>query len=188
MGVAATLQVVVMAATLISGMLLWTGWPYAVANVVAILGLVLVLFVGSRTGRRKVLIALLAVPVVSIGVIAGLANLNERWLARTACSDRELEAVAGLESPGGKPLTFHGTSEGCEARLDSDRASEELTAALASTLRTTGWTVTSPDGGRMAHKDGVTLFAEPLSESVEEKEVTGFTGILISVDDDREDY
>jgi len=33
-----------MALTLVSGMLLWTGWPYVLANVVAILGLVLVLW------------------------------------------------------------------------------------------------------------------------------------------------
>ena len=67
-----------------------------------------------------------------------------------------------------------------------DRSSKELTAAFASTLRTAGWTVTSPDGGRMAHKDGVTLFVEPLTESLKEEEVIGFTGILISVDDDPE--
>ena len=48
-GVAATLQVIAMAVTFVSGML-WAGWPYVVANVVAILGLVLVLMVGSRTG------------------------------------------------------------------------------------------------------------------------------------------
>ena len=41
-GVAATLQVIVMALTLVSGMLLWVGWPYVLANVMAILGLVLV--------------------------------------------------------------------------------------------------------------------------------------------------
>ena len=185
MGVAATLQVIVMALTFVSGML-WAGWPYVVANVVAILGFVLVLAVGNRTGRRNALIALLAVPVLSIGIIAGLANVNEWWLARVACSDRELEAVAGLESPRGKPLSFAGTSEGCEARIDSGRSSKELTAAFASTLRTAGWTVTSPDGGRMAHKEGVTLFVEPLTESVEEEKVTGFTGILISVNDDPE--
>ena len=34
-GVAATLQVIVMALTLVSGMLLWMGWPYVVANVLA---------------------------------------------------------------------------------------------------------------------------------------------------------
>ena len=38
----------------------------------------------------------------------------------------------------------------------------------------------------MAHKDGVTLFVEPLTESLKEEEVIGFTGILISVDDDPE--
>ena len=185
-GVAATLQVIVMAVTFVSGML-WAGWPYVVANVVAILGLVLVLVVvGSRTGRRNALIALLAIPVVSIGLIVGLANFNEWWLARVACSDRELDAVAGLESPSGKSLAFDGTSEGCAARFDSDRSSKELTAAFVSTLRTAGWTVTSPDGGRMAHKDGVTLFVEPLTESLKEAEVIGFTGILISVDDDPE--
>ena len=152
----------------------------------AILGLVLVLVVGSRTGRRNALIALFAIPVVSIGLIVGLANFNEWRLARVACSDRELEAVARLESPGGKPLAFDGTSEGCEARVESDQPSKELTAAFASTLRTAGWTVTSPDGGRMAHKDGVTLFVEPLTESVKEEKVIGFTGILISVYDDPE--
>ena len=184
-GVAATLQVIVMAVTFVSGML-WAGWPYVVANVVAILGLVLVLMVGSRTGRRNVLVALLTVPVVSIGLIVGLANFNDWRLARVACSDRELEAVAGLESPSGKPLAFDGTSEGCEARVESDQPSKELTTAFASTLRTAGWTVTSPDGGRMAHQDGVTLFVEPLTESVKEEELVGFTGILISVDDDPE--
>ncbi len=185
MGVAATLQVIVIALTFVSGML-WAGWPYVVANVVAILGFVLVLAVGNRTGRRNALIALLAVPVVTIGIIAGLANFNEWWLARVACSDRELEAVAGLESPSGKALSFDGTSEGCEARFDNDRPSKELTSDFASTLRTAGWTVTSPDGGRMAHKDGVTLFVEPLTESVEDEKLTGFTGILISVNDDPE--
>ena len=105
--VAATLQVIVMALTFVSGML-WAGWPYVVANVVAILGLVLVLVVGSRTGRRNVLVALLAVPVISIGLIVGLANFNEWRLARVACSDREREAVAGLESPSGEPLSFDG--------------------------------------------------------------------------------
>ena len=93
--------------------------------------------------------------------------------------------MAGLESPGGKQLAFEGTSEGCEARVDSDRASEELTTAFASTLRTAGWTVTSPDGGRMAHQDGVTLFVEPLTEAFSEEDV-GFTGILIWVNDDPE--
>ena len=92
----------------------------------------------------------------------------------------------GLESPTGEQLTFEGTSEGCAAAVDSEKTSEELTAAFASTLRTTGWTVTSPDGGRMAHKEGVTLFVEPLTESVKEEELVGFTGILISVDDDPE--
>ena len=38
----------------------------------------------------------------------------------------------------------------------------------------------------MAQKEGVTLFVEPLTESVKEAEVIGFTGILISVDDDPE--
>ena len=164
-GVAATLQVIVMALTFVSGMLLWVGWPYVVANVVAILGLVLVLFVGSRTGRSSALIALLAVPIVSVGLIAGLADFNAWQVARVACSDRELKAVAGLESPSGKPLAFDGSSEGCEARVKNDRASGELTAALAATLREAGWTVTSPDGGRMAHKDGVTLFVELLSRN-----------------------
>ena len=72
----------------------------------AILGLVLVLVVGSRTGRRNALIALLAVPVVSIGLIVGLVAFDEWQVARVACSDRELEAVAGLESPSGEPLAF----------------------------------------------------------------------------------
>ena len=186
-GAAATLQVIVMALTFVSKMLLWLGWwPYVVANVVAILGLVLVLALGTRTGRSGVVISLLAVPLVSVGLIVGLANFDEWQAARVACSDRELEAVAGLESPSGKPLTFAGTSEGCEARVSSDQASKELTTAFASTLRTAGWTVSSPDGGRMAQKDGVTLFVEPLTESIQEEEVIGFTGILISVDDDPE--
>ena len=38
----------------------------------------------------------------------------------------------------------------------------------------------------MAQKEGVTLFVEPLTESIQEEEVIGFTGILISVDDDPE--
>jgi hypothetical protein len=184
-GVAATLQVIVIALTFVSGML-WAGWPYVVANVVAILGFVLVLAVGNRTRRRNALIALLAIPVVSLGIVAGLANFNEWWLARVACSDRELEAVAGLESPSGEPLSFDGTSEGCAAKVDSGRSSRKLTAAFSSNLRTAGWTVTSPDGGRMARKEGVTLFVEPLTESVEEEKVVGFTGILISVNDDPE--
>jgi hypothetical protein len=187
-GVAATLQVIVMALTLVSGMLLWVGWPYLVANVVAILGLVLVLVVGSRTGRSSAVIALLAVPFVSVALILGLAAFDEWQVARVACSDRELEAVAGLESPSGEPLAFDGTYEGCEARVDSDRASGELTAAFAATLRTAGWTVTSPDGGRMAHKDGVTLFVESGPESIKNGVVIGFTGIVVSVDDDREHY
>ena len=185
-GLAATLQVIVMVLTFVSGML-WAGSLYVVANIVAILGLVLMLFTGTHTGRSTAPIALLAVPVVSVGLILGLANLNEWWLAQSACSDRELKAVAGLESPSGKPPAFDGTSEGCEARVNSDRASKELIGAFASTLRTTGWTVTSPDGGRMAHKEGVTLFVEPLTESIKEEEVVGFTGILISVTDDPEE-
>ena len=184
MGVAATLQVIVMALTLVSGMLLWVGWPYVVANVVAILGLVLVLVVGSRTGRSSAVIALLAVPFVSVGLIAGLVAFDEWQVSRVACSDRELKAVAGLESPSGEPLAFDGTYEGCEARVENDRASEELTAALAATLRKEGWTVTSPDGGRMAHKDGVTLFVESGPESIKNGVVIGFTGIVIYVNDD----
>jgi len=183
-GVAATLQVIVMALTLVSGMLLWVGWPYVVANVVAILGLVLVWVVGSRTGRSSAVIALLAVPVVSVGLIAGLAAFDAAQVSRVACSDRELEAVAGLESPSGEPLAFAGTYDGCDARVESDRASSELTAAFAATLRAAGWTVTNPDGGRMAYKDGVTLFVESGPETVKNGVVIGFTGIVIYVTDD----
>ena len=184
-GVAAALQVIVVALTLVSGMLLWVGWPYVVANAVAILGLVLVLVVGSRTGRSSAVTALLAVPFVSVALILGLVAFDEWQVARVACSDRELEAVAGLESPSGEPLAFGGSSEGgCEARVENDRASEELTAAFAATLREEGWTVTSPDGGRMAHKDGVTLFVESGPESIKNGVVIGFTGIVIYVSDD----
>ena len=184
-GLAATLQVIVMALTVVSGMLLWVGWPYVVANVVAILGLVLVLIVGSRTGRSSALIALLAVPLVSVALIAGLAAFGESQVSRVACSDRELKAVAGLESPSGEPLAFDGNSEGgCDARVENDRASEELTAALAASLREEGWTVTSPDGGRMAHKDGVTLLVESGPATIKNGVVTGFTGIVIYVNDD----
>ena len=184
-GVAATLQVIVVALTLMSGMLLWVGWPWVVANVVAILGLVLVLVVGRRTGRSSAVIALLAVPIVSVGLIAGLAAFDAAQVSRVACSDRELKAVAGLGSLGGEPLAFDGSSEGgCEARVENDRASGELTAALAATLRENGWTVTSPGGGRMAHKDGVTLFVESGPETVKNGVVIGFTGIVIYVTED----
>ena len=185
--VAATLQAIVIMLAVVSGMGLWAGWSYfAVANVVAVLGLVLVLFVANRTGRSGAVIALLAVPVISVVLIQGLMALEGWQLARGACSDLELEAVAGLESPDGKPLAFAGTYEGCEARVDSRRASGELTADFASTLRTAGWTVRSPDGGRMAYKDGVTLFVDPLTESIKEEKLVGFTGILVSVDDNAE--
>ena len=169
-GVAATLQVIVMALTFVSG-LLWSGWPYGVANVVAILGLVLILFVGSRTGRSPAVIALLAVPAISVALILGLVAFDEWRVARVACSDRELKAVAGLESPSGEPLTFHGSYEGCEARADFDLPREEVTTAYAATLREAGWTVTN----RTARKDGVTLWVEPLNK---------YDGILISVEDD----
>jgi len=169
-GVAAALQVIVMALTFVSG-LLWAGWPYVVANVVAILGLVLMLLLGTRTGRPTALIALLAVPFVSVGLVLGLVAFDEWRVGRAACSDRELEAVAGLESPSGEPLVFEGSYEGCEARADFDLPREEVTTAYAATLRKDGWTVTN----RMARKDGVTLFVEPLNE---------VDGILISVEDD----
>ena len=156
-----------------------------VANVVAILGLVLVLVVGSRTGRSSAVIALLAVPIVSGGLIAGLAAFDIWQVSRAACSDRELEAVAGLESPSGEPLTFDGTYEGCIARVDSYRASKEWIAAFAATLRTAGWTVTNPDGGQMAHKDGVTLGVEPQPRTVTEEGMK-FTPMHIAVWDDSE--
>ena len=181
-GVAATLQVIVIALTFVSG-LLWVGWPYVVANVVAILGLVLVLTVGGRTGRRNLLVALLAVPVVSIVLIVGLVNFDVWQVSTVACSDRELEAVAGLESPGGEPLAFDGTYEGCIARVDSYRASEEWIAAFSATLRAAGWTVTNPDGGQMAHKDGVGLGVEPQPRSVTEKGIK-FTPMHIAVWED----
>lgn len=176
-GLAATLQVIVMALTFVSGML-WAGWPYVVANVVAILGLVLMLFTGTRTGRSGALIAVLAVPFVSVGLILGLANINEWWLARSACSDRELAAVNGLQSPTGEQLTFEGTSEGCIATVHSEKTSKDLTATFATSLRTAGWTIIQPDGGRMAQKGGVTLFVEDLTEAE--------TRIDIYVNDDPE--
>ena len=76
-GVAAALQVIVMVLTLVSGCCGRVGLGL-VANVVAILGLVLVLVVGSRTGRSSAVIALLAVPVVSGRLIAGLAAFDIR--------------------------------------------------------------------------------------------------------------
>jgi len=172
---AAGLQLIVVALTFVSG-LLWVGWPYVLANVFAIVGLVGVLVVGFRTGRKAAVLALLAVPLVSVGVIAGLAAFNEGQVARTACSDRELAAVAGLRSPTGGPLTFEGTYDGCQAAVDSDQTTEELTADFAATLRTSGWMVVHPEGGRMAQKDGVTIFVEPLTEAD--------TGIQIAVNDD----
>ena len=148
-----------MALTWVMG-LMWSGWVYAVAIAAAVLGLVLVLFVGSRTGRSPAVIALLAVPFSSIALILGLIAFDEWQVARTACSDRELKAVAGLESPSGKPLTFQGSYEGCYAKADFDLPREEVTTAYAKTLREAGWTVTN----RTARKDGVTLWVQPLNK------------------------
>jgi hypothetical protein len=159
-GLAATLQVIIMALTFVSGML-WPGWPYLVANVVAILGLVLIRFIGTRTGRPTALIAQLAAPFVSVALILGLVAFDEWRVARAACNDRELKAVAGLESPSGQPLTFQGSYDGCEARADLDLPREEVTTVYAATLREAGWTVTN----RTARKDSVTLWFEPLNES-----------------------
>ncbi len=99
-GVAATLQVIVAALTFVSG-LLWAGWPYLVANVVALLGLVLVLFTGTRTGRPTALITVLAAPFVSVGLILGLVAFDEWRVARAACNDRELNAGSDSSRPAG---------------------------------------------------------------------------------------
>lgn len=163
---AGVLQALVLALTLLTGPLLWTGWPFAVAVVVAALGLGVIVWSGDHSHRPSHVIALLCLPVITLGVVAGLAALDARLAVSAACSDEELAAVAGLELPAGGPLTWQGTRDGvCEATVESDRGYNQLTTDIAEVARRSGWTITNPAAGPMAHKSGVLLFVEPVAGS-----------------------
>lgn len=170
-GLATVLQCVVLALIFMTG-LLWTGWPWLLAVVLAVLGLAVVLGIALRTGRNAFVLMLLAVPLASVGAAIGLAAYNAQHIADTACNDREMAAVAGLRSPSGEQLKFVGTYDGCSASVPTEHVTARTTKDFAATLRARGWTVDNPDGGRMAHKGRVVIFVEPLTESGNGMEVS----------------
>ena len=161
-------QVVVLFFTFATG-LQWDGWTYLAALLQALGGLIVVLAL-----RRSWLA--MAVPVISTALSAALLAVFVRVEGVSACNDREMAAVVGLRSPSGEPLEFVGTYDGCSASVPTEQATEQAIKDFAANLRTHGWTVDNPDGGRMAHKGRVVIFVEPLTESG--------TGMSIGLADD----
>lgn len=171
---AGALQILVATLLLLSGPL-WLGGPYALALTLAVAGGFLVLGPGAKARRPAALLSVLAIPVLTLGLTAGLARYEYVKVVDAACSAAELAAADGLRSPSGEVLEFEGTYDACQARVASAERTQSLAGRLAGSLRASGWTVERPQAGRMAHKDGVVLFVDSSSEAG--------TGLLLIIED-----
>lgn len=133
---AVALQLLVLFLTLVMG-LGWGGWSHVLAMLQALLALGLIAVLVAR--RRW---AVLAVPLVSGALSAGLAALGVATAALTECSGAEETALAELSTPAGQPLEPDGRMEfGCYAEFGTDLSLVELQARYGSRLREEGWHV-----------------------------------------------
>ena len=161
-GLATVVQCGVVFMTFVLG-LVWGGWTYALANVVALLGLGAILVLGARTSRSRPLLALLAVPVASALVTGVLYAAGTALEEAASCSPSEISAVERLRSPSGDPLTFEGSFDGeCIARPDFVGPVPVEYRHYLEQLKGDGWRVLENDVPELAlvTKDGIRVSVE----------------------------
>ncbi|MFF0943437.1 hypothetical protein ACFYE2_04320 [Kocuria sp. CPCC 205300] len=133
---AVALQLLVLFLTLVMG-LGWGGWSHVLAMLQALLALVLIVLL---TAQRRW--AVLAVPLVSGALTAGLAALGVATAPLTECGEAEESALAELSTPAGQPLEPDGRMEfGCYAEFGTDLSLVELQAHYGPQLQEEGWQV-----------------------------------------------
>lgn len=155
--VALAAQCVVTFVTFVLG-LVWGGWSYALANVLALLALGGIVLGASSLKRRRVLLALLAVPVVSAVVTGVLYAAGTAMEEAAACNNPERAAVTALRSPSDETLTFDGSYEGeCIARPSYVGPPDAEYRHYVTQLKADGWRIVEEDPPRsaLATKDGM---------------------------------
>lgn len=129
-------QVMVLAGTFFMG-LGWGGPTWLLGLAQAGAGIALVARLGGRRSWWVV-----AVPVASALLTAGLVTVGAQYAAATECSDRETEAFARLLPPAGLDMRLEGDmNNGCMARGYTRTPPETVVTHYAGQLRENGWSI-----------------------------------------------
>ena len=153
-------QLMVLAATFFMG-LGWGGPTWLAGLAQAGVGVALVARLGGRRSWWVV-----AVPVLSALLTAGLVLAAEQHASATECSDRETEAFARLRPPAGLDMELEGDmNNGCMARGYTRTPPEKVVAHYAKQLRQNGWSIRTGQASYLeADLDGLRILVEAVPE------------------------